>query len=252
MNFFRSSIGRKFLMALTGAILIAFVTGHLIGNLQVFSAPDKINGYAHFLQSLGPTLWIVRLILLASVIIHIWAATVLTLENRAARGTRYAVRHTIRATFSSLTMRWTGVVVLAFILYHLAHFSLGLAQADTFKTALPPYTMAAAYHVFGIPVVAAGAQVLDVHSMMILGFQNAIVSVFYIVAIGLLSLHLLHGVDSMFQTFGWRNARWSGALRKVAMLYCALYFIGNLAIPGAVLLGHLQPRVEVQAALAHR
>ena len=180
------------------------------------------------------------------------ARSVLTLENRAARGTRYAVRHTIRATFSSLTMRWTGVVVLAFILYHLAHFSLGLAQADTFKTALPPYTMAAAYHVFGIPVVAAGAQVLDVHSMMILGFQNAIVSVFYIVAIGLLSLHLLHGVDSMFQTFGWRNARWSGALRKVAMLYCALYFIGNLAIPGAVLLGHLQPRAEVQAALAHR
>jgi succinate dehydrogenase / fumarate reductase cytochrome b subunit len=252
MNFFRSSIGLKFLMAVTGLILIVFVTGHLIGNLQVFSGPDKINGYAHFLQSLGPALWAVRIILLVSVVVHIWAATVLTLMNRAARETRYAVKRTVVATFTSLTMRWTGVVVLAFILYHLAQFTFGVAQAGTFKGNLPPYTMTADYHAFGIPVVAAGAQVLDVHSMMILGFQSPVVSIFYIIAIGLLSLHLLHGADSLFHTFGWRNAKWGGVLRKIVILYCALYFIGNLVMPGAVLLGRLQPRPEVRAAIAHR
>src|SRR5690349_17138538 len=112
MNLFRSSIGRKILMAVTGVLLIAWVVGHLVGNLQVFSGPDKLNGYAHFLHSLGPILWIERLMLLALVVIHIWAATVLTLENHAARDVPYSVKHTIRATLASRTMRWTGYVVL--------------------------------------------------------------------------------------------------------------------------------------------
>jgi len=253
MNLFRSSIGRKILMAVTGVILIGFVIGHLVGNLQVFSGPDKLNGYAHFLQSLGPLLWAVRIGLLAVVTIHIWAATVLTLENRAARDVPYSVKHTIRATLSSRLMRWTGYVVLAFILYHLAHFTVGWAQAGTFKTNLPEYTMTSEYHVAGFPVVAAGTPVLDVYSMVTLGFQNVIVSIFYIVAVGLLSFHLVHGADSMFQTLGWRSARWSGVLRKICIVFAAAYFLGNLAIPGAVLLGKLQPCAEVSAALsAHR
>lgn len=253
MNLFRSTIGRKFLMAVTGLILIGFVVGHLVGNLQVFSAPDKINGYAHFLQSLGPLLWVARIGLLVAVAIHIWAATVLTLENHAARETAYGVKHTIRATLASRTMRWTGFVVLAFILYHIAHFTVGAAQADSFKTALPHYTMQSEYHIAGFPVVAAGTEVHDVHSMVILGFQNVIVSIFYIVAVGLLSAHLLHGTDSMFQTFGWRSSRWSGVLRKVCLLFALGYFIGNLAIPGAVLLGKLQPRSGAPVATAiHR
>lgn len=245
MNLFSSSIGRKILMAATGVILIGFVTGHLVGNLQVFQHPDHINGYAHFLQSLGPALWFVRLFLLACVVIHIWAATVLTLENKAARGTAYGFKHTIQATLASRMMRFTGYVVLAFILYHLAHFTLGVAQTGTFKTNLAPYLMENDYHVMGFPVVSAGAEVHDVHSMVILGFMNPVVSLFYIVAVGLLSFHLLHGVDSFFQTFGLRNAKWSGVLRKIAIVYCVLYFLGNLAIPGAVLLGRLQPQTEI-------
>lgn len=253
MNLFRSTIGRKFLMAVTGLILIGFVIGHLVGNLQIFSAPDKINGYAHFLQSLGPLLWAARIGLLVAVGIHIWAATVLTLENHAARDVKYSVKHTIRATLVSRTMRWTGYVVAAFIVYHLAHFTVGIAQAGTFKTALPPYTMTSEYHIAGFPVVAAGTEVHDVHSMVILGFQNVLVSVFYIIAVGLLSAHLLHGTDSMFQTLGWRSSRWSGALRKISLVFALLYFLGNLAIPGAVLLGKLQPRVPAPAvASAHR
>ncbi|MEI6860666.1 MAG: succinate dehydrogenase cytochrome b subunit [Verrucomicrobiota bacterium] len=248
---FTSSIGRKFLMAATGLVLIGFVAGHLFGNLQIFAHPDHINGYAHFLQSLGPLLWIARLGLLVSVGVHIWAATVLTLENKVARGgTRYGFKHTIQATLASRMMRWTGYIVLAFLLYHLAHFTLGAAQAATFKENLPRYTMTDDYRVAGFVVVKAGAVVLDVHRMVILGFQNAVVALFYIVAVGLLSFHLLHGVDSLFQTLGLRNAKWSGGLRRIALVFCVLYFLGNLAIPGAVLTGRLEPRAPVATAPA--
>ncbi|MES2696897.1 MAG: succinate dehydrogenase cytochrome b subunit [Verrucomicrobiota bacterium] len=241
--FFRSSIGRKILMAVTGVILIGFVIGHLVGNLQVFSEPDKINGYAQFLHQLGPLLWVARIGLIVAVLIHVWAATVLTLENKRARGPEaYGFKHTIRATLASRTMRITGYVVLAFIFYHLAHFTFGGVQAGSFKEALPRYTMVNDYAVAGFPVVKAGAQVFDVHQMMILGFQSPIVSVFYIIAVGLLSFHLLHGFDSLFQTLGLRSGRWSGGLRKVSLLFCVAYFVGNLVIPGAVLVGKLQPR----------
>lgn len=255
MNLFRSTIGRKLLMAVTGLILIGFVVGHLVGNLQVFSAPDKLNGYAHFLQSLGPLLWVARIGLLVAVGIHVWAATVLTLENHAARDVGYGVKHTIRATVTSRTMRWTGYVVLAFIVYHIAHFTIGVAQAGTFKTALEHYTMTSEYHIAGFPVVAVGTEVHDVHSMVIYGFQNIFVSVFYIIAVGLLSMHLAHGTDSMFQTLGVRSGRWSAGLRKLSLAFATLYFLGNLAIPGAVLLGQLEPRTEAPAApatAAHR
>ncbi|MEX2045126.1 MAG: succinate dehydrogenase cytochrome b subunit, partial [Opitutus sp.] len=252
MNFvgllFRSSIGRKILMAVTGVVLIGFVVGHLVGNLQVFQDPDHINGYAQFLHELGPLLWLARIGLLASVIIHIWAATVLTLENNAARGEEaYAFKHTIQATLSSRTMRLTGYVVLAFLFYHLAHFTIGAAQTDTFKESLPSYTMQHDYRVAGFPVIDAGAVVADVHSMVILGFQNRIVSAFYILAVGLLSFHLLLGFDSLFQTLGLRSGRWSAGLQKCALAFCALYFLGNLAIPGAVLIGRLQPHSTVVA-----
>jgi succinate dehydrogenase / fumarate reductase cytochrome b subunit len=253
MNLFRSTIGRKFLMAVTGLVLIGFVVGHLVGNLQVFSAPDKINGYAHFLQSLGPLLWAARIGLLLAVGIHIWAATVLTLENHEARAVGYTVKHTIRATLASRTMRWTGYIVAAFILYHLAHFTVGIAQAGTFKTHLPEYTMTSDYHIAGFPVVAKGTTVHDVHSMVVLGFQNPIVSLFYIVAVGLLSFHLVHGADSMFQTLGWRNGRWSRALRAVAIAFATVYFLGNLAIPAAALTGQLQTHPAAHSvAAAHR
>jgi succinate dehydrogenase / fumarate reductase cytochrome b subunit len=253
MNLFRSTIGRKFLMAVTGLILIGFVIGHLVGNLQVFSGPDAINGYSHFLQSLGPALWAARIGLLLAVAIHVWAATVLTMENHAARGVSYSVKHTIRATLASRMMRWSGYIVLAFIAYHLAHFTLGVAQANTFKSSFNEYPMVHDYLVMGFVTVKAGTPVADVHSMVILGFSNVVVSVFYIIAVGLLSIHLVHGTDSMFQTFGLRSSRWSGALRKVCVVFAAVYFLGNLAIPGAVLLGKLKPRenVEVTASI-HR
>ncbi|MEO5958369.1 MAG: succinate dehydrogenase cytochrome b subunit, partial [Opitutaceae bacterium] len=167
-SLFRSSIGRKILMAVTGLILTGFVVGHLVGNLQVFQHPDHINGYARFLQQLGPGLLIARIVLVAAALIHIWAATVLTMENNRARGAEpYAVKNTIRATLASRTMRYTGLVVLAFLVYHLAHFTWGWAQADTFKEHLASYSMQDDYRVAGMVAVKKGEPVENVHSMVI-------------------------------------------------------------------------------------
>ena len=244
MNFvgrlFTSSIGRKILMAVTGVVLIGFVIGHLVGNLQVFQDPDHLNGYAAFLHNLGPLLWVARIGLIVCVLVHIWAATVLTIENHAARDVKYGVKHTIRATLSSRLMRWTGVVVLAFLIFHLAHFTLGKTQTATFKENLPRYTMTGDYRVAGFPVVSKGESVLNVRDMVILGFQKPIVAIFYIIAVGLLSIHLLHGFDSLFQSLGWRSAKWSGALRKLSIFFCVAYFFFNATIPGSVLLGRLK------------
>lgn len=236
-------------MAATGLVLVAFVSGHLVGNLQVFSHPDHLNGYAAFLQSLGPTLWVARIFLLFSVGIHIWAAVALALENRSARGnTTYRVQHWLQASWASRYTRVTGLVVLAFICYHIAHFTLGLAQPGEFKTHLPNYTMIEGFRLFGFPVVASGAPVHDVYSMVFLGFSNVFVSLFYIIAVGLLSIHLWHGIDSLFQTLGWRSRKWSGGLRKIVGLFSLIYFLGNLAIPGAILSGLLKPASGTFAA----
>lgn len=236
-------------MAVTGLILLAFVTGHLVGNLQIFAHPDKINGYAHFLQSLGPVLWAVRLGMLACVLIHVWAAITLVLENRAARGSnQYGVSKWLKASVASRYMRLSGAVIAAFIVYHILHFTVGVAQAASFKTALHEYTMASEFHIMGFPIVAAGTQVHDVWSMVYLGFSNPWVSIAYMVAIALLTLHLWHGVSSMFQTVGLLNENWSCFLRKVAALFCIAYFLGNLAIPGAILAGCVKPQANTAAA----
>lgn len=241
-NLFRTTIGRKFLMALTGVVLIVFIIGHLVGNLQVFENPDRINGYAHFLHTLGPVLWIERAVLLACAVIHIWAGTQLAIEDRAARGAvGYEQNHWLQALWASRYMRWTGYVVLAFVIFHLAQFTWGFAQSATFKANLPPYTMTSDYKVLGLTAVRAGTPVLDVRSMVIMGFEPAWIAIFYIIAIGMLSVHLLHGADSLFQTLGWRNGRWAGGLRVVVTLCCLAYFVGNLLIPGAVLAGYLKP-----------
>jgi succinate dehydrogenase / fumarate reductase cytochrome b subunit len=238
-NLFRSSVGRKILMALTGLILVGFVVGHLVGNLQIFAHPDKINGYAQFLHQTGPLLWVARLGLIAAVVIHIWAATMLTLENKRARGPEaYAVKTWLRASLASRYIRWTGYIVLAFIVYHIAHFTLGVTDPADFKDR-HAYVLQQDYTVMGFTTVPAGTTVPNVYLMVYRGFESAPVAVFYIIAVGLLSFHLLHGLDSLFQSLGLRSAAWSGWLRRLVALLCLGYFLGNLAIPAAILSGAL-------------
>jgi succinate dehydrogenase / fumarate reductase, cytochrome b subunit len=253
-SLFRSSIGRKVIMAVTGLALFGFVIGHLVGNLQIFQHPDQINGYAVFLHNLGPLLWVARIGLLVCVGLHIWAATALALENKRARGGQdYAVRTWLRATVSSRYIRWTGYIVGAFIVYHLAHFTFGVTHPEDFKGA-HRYVLQSDYAVLGVPAVKAGTEVGNVYLMVYRGFESPLVSLFYIVAVGLLSFHLLHGVDSLFQTLGLRSEKWAGTLRRTAAVVCLAYFFGNLAIPGAILTGLLKPHpaAQVHAASAAR
>jgi len=246
---FSSSIGRKILMAVTGLVLVGFVVGHLIGNLQIFAHPDQINGYAQFLHSLGPVLWLVRIGLLGCVGIHVWAAVVLSLENKAARGPEaYGVSRWIQAAVASRYMKHSGLVVLAFIIYHLAHFTAGaVAGAGEFK-ASASYTMSEEFRLLGFPVVAKDQAVQDIYSMVFLGFRQPAVAGFYIIAVALLSLHLLHGVDAMCQTLGLRNHRWAAGLRRGVALFSFAYLAGNVAIPSAILTGMLAPAAGTVAA----
>ena len=236
-NIFCSSLGKKYIMALTGLALLGFASGHLVGNLQVFSHPDKINGYAHFLQGLGPMLWVVRLSLLTIVVLHLWAAIQLKLENAKARPLGYDVNHTIQASAASRYMIWTGSVIAAFLVYHILHFTVGAAGSDTFKANLAEYTMTHDFHLFGLTIVGAGAKVHDVHTMMVLGFQKAPVAIFYMIAVSLLSFHLWHGFESAFQSLGLRTSRWGSFLRAVTRLFVVAYVLGSLAIPGSILAG---------------
>src|SRR4051812_32049494 len=177
----RSSIGRKFFMAATGLVLFGFVTGHLVGNLQVFLPPEKINAYGHMLESLGAALWLIRGFLLVCVVVHIWLGIQLALENRAARPQGYGVDFVNRATLAFRVMARTGIVVLAFILFHLAHYS--------FRAGHPEWSE----HTY---TLTSGIQVRDIHTMMVQGFSNVWVSGFYILAVGILAYHLSHGVSS--------------------------------------------------------
>lgn len=241
---FKTSIGRKILMAVTGLILVGFITAHLIGNLHIFGPPDEINGYSHFLQSLGPVLWIFRGVVLAAAALHIWAGVVLTLENKQARPSEYGFKHTIQATLASRTMRITGLVVLFFILYHLAHFTVGVDgaffQGQNFKSRIAEVTLEHDFHFVGLLLVRSGTVVHDVHTMMVRGFQSPIVSAFYLIAVALLTMHLWHGIESMFQTLGLRTGRWGSALRVLARTYCVLYLVGNFLVVGAIFFGVVQ------------
>ena len=178
------------------------------------------------LESLGAILWLIRFFLLACVVIHIWLAIELTIENRAARPAAYGVDHVNRATLASRIMARTGIVVLAFILFHLAHYTLRLGHPEWSE---PTFRL------------ADGTMGRDVYNMIAEGFASPLVSGFYILAVGLLSYHLSHGIVSMLQSLGLKNEKWAAGLERFAALYCWGYFLLNAAIPLAVLGGMVHP-----------
>jgi len=218
-----SSIGRKMIVAVTGVILMLFVVGHLLGNLQIFLGPDWINGYAQHLRDLGPLLWLIRGFLLLTVILHIYFTIRLALENRRARPAGYVESEPVKATFASRHMVVSGFVVLAFIVFHLLHFT-----GRRFDPHFPLLKNDPLNH-------------YDVFSMMVYGFQNPYVSGFYLIGLFLLTLHLTHGASSFFQSLGVNNRQWTPALARGARIFAWLLFIGYASIPVAVLLGLVQP-----------
>lgn len=219
---FKSSLGRKYIMAGTGVLLLLFVIGHLVGNLQVFGPPELINNYAHFLQSKPLLVWGARLGLLVIVGLHITTAIQLSAANKAARPVGYASGDSYGSTWQSRYMLMSGIVILAFIIYHLAHFTVRLPSIN----GIGDFTR--------LTTVMHGDTVPDVYAMMILGFQVWWVSAFYLVAQALLFIHLGHGVSSAFQSFGLRNHNWWPRVQLLAKVVSIAIFIGYASIPAAI------------------
>jgi succinate dehydrogenase / fumarate reductase cytochrome b subunit len=225
-HIFKSSLGKKYVMAVTGFVLFLFVIGHLAGNLQIFLGPEAINRYGHFLQSNPELIWPARIVLLLMVGLHIWSAISLSRENKAARPVGYAEYHPVASTYASRTMLMSGLIVLAFIIYHLLHFTAQVKYINLTGQSFVDFTDPEKRH--------------DIYKMMVVGFSNGWVSGFYIIAIGLLCLHLSHGVSSMFQSIGWKNAAYGPTLDKLARYGAVLIFLGYIAIPASILLGFVK------------
>jgi len=220
---FGSSLGKKYVMAISGMALFLFVVAHMLGNLQIFLGPAAINDYGHFLQSNPEILWPARIVLLLAVGLHIWAAIKLTTENRAARAQSYGEYRPVGSSYASRTMFVSGLVIFIFIAYHLMHFTVQVQGINFTGQDFRQLEDAKQHH--------------DVYRMMVTGFQQPVVSIFYIVSMALLSLHLSHGVSSMFQSLGWKNRKYGLLLDRFALIVAAVLVIGYSSIPIAVLTG---------------
>ena len=210
-TFYQSTIGQKMVMAVTGVVLLGFVVGHMLGNLLVFQGPASLNSYAELLKASGLILWTVRLILLGSLYLHISAAVTLTVRNRQARPEKYDRLETPVSTWSALTLRVGGVVLLAFVVFHLLHLTTG-----TLHPAFSP---------------------TDAYNNVLIGFSIPAVAAFYLVAMAALALHLHHGVWSLFQTLGWNHPHFNPVRRRVATTLAVVVSVGFSAIVLAVAFG---------------
>ena len=213
VRFWNSTNGKKAVMAVTGAILFFFVIGHMLGNLQVFEGAEKLNAYGRFLRGVPELLWAVRIGLLVSVILHIWASVQLAVRKTQARPVAYSKRDAIVSSYASRTMYWSGPILLAFIIFHLLHFTAG--------------------------IVHPGADFVegDVYHNVVSGFQVWYVSAWYIFSMILLGLHIRHGAWSMFQSLGMNHPRHTPILQKAALVFSVVIVLGYISIPASVLLG---------------
>jgi succinate dehydrogenase / fumarate reductase cytochrome b subunit len=226
-TFYRSSVGKKMIVAVTGVILILFVVGHLLGNLQIFLGPDWINGYSQHLRDLGPLLWLIRIVLLATVLTHIYFTILLAIENRRARPEPYIDRDYVKASWASRHMVVSGLVVLAFIIFHLLHFTARKFNPQFPLLKLDPLNR------------------YDVYSMMVYGFENVYVSIFYVIGLFLLTLHLTHGSSSFFQSLGLNDRKLTLRLALGGRIFAWLLFAGYTSIPIAILLGLIKPAQQL-------
>ncbi len=220
MTLYRSSVGKKALMGLSGILLAGFVLAHMLGNLKMFQGAAAMDGYAQYLREIGypilpeyGALWIARLALLAALGVHAVAAFQLWSGSRAARGTGYRKEDSQVFSYASRTMRWGGVILLLFVVYHLLHFTTGHAHPD----------------------FAYGS----VYANVVVGFQSPLVVGFYLLAVGALAFHLYHGIWSAFATLGNQNPRLDRMRRPLASAISIGLFVGYVTVPVAVVLGIL-------------
>ena len=214
LRFCSSSLGMKIVMAATGVILFGFIIGHLIGNLQIFAGPEVLDSYARFLKEKPEFIWTARVILLASVGLHILTAMELTIRNRSARPIAYRVHKYVEASYAARTMVWSGPIIGLFVIYHLLHFTVGIVHPSQ-------------------PAFRAEA----VYANVVSGFEQWPVALFYIVAVVSLGLHIAHGVWSMFQSIGLNHPKYEPLIRRSAVVLSSLIVAGYVSIPLAVLIG---------------
>lgn len=213
LAFWRSTIGKKVVMAVTGIIGIGYVIGHISGNLLAFQGAEALNGYAHFLHTTGKSVvWVTRVVLIVAVILHVLAAYQLTRMSHAARPQKYNMREPQVSTYASRLMRWGGVVLLAFIIFHILHFTTGTVRPGTFEPGNP-------------------------YENMITSFKVWWVSFFYLVAMALLGLHLYHGAWSSLRTLSTRRRSSNPLHRNLAIALATFAWLGFSIIPIAVIFG---------------
>jgi len=231
LGFYRSSIGAKAVQAVTGALLFAFLVAHLSGNLRMYAGPGSMNGYAAFLKSKPALLWGARLGLLGAALVHIYTGVRLADRNRQARPVPYAVSATVQATVHSLQMVRTGLLVLAYVIFHLAHCTWGWIRTDAWKRQETIHVVDASSGL--VHAIARH----DVYSMTVLGFREWWISGLYFAAMLLLASHLAHGIPSFFQTLGWGAPELRNALRRGGAAVALAIALGFLAVPVGVLAG---------------
>lgn len=219
-RFLGSNIGLKVLMALTGVVMFGYLIGHVTGNMLIFKGPAAINGYSKFLHDSTGLLWGTRILLLVSVVIHIWATIRFLKLKSDARPVAYVMKEPHGTTFAARTMYWSGPVIALFIIYHILHLTTG--------TVHPSFHADAATHE------------VDVYRNLVDGFQRPLASGIYIVAMLAIAFHLSHGVWSMLQTIGVNRPNWECALRAIAVVFAVLVCGGFIAVPAAVLLGFVK------------
>ena len=217
LRFWQTTVGKKAIMAVTGFMLFGFIVGHLLGNLQIYLPPEKINHYSAALKALPALLWSARITLLIAVGLHIWSSYKLWILQREARPIKYIKKANLNSTYASRTMLWSGPIILAFLIFHLLHF--------TFGTVHP-----------GGPFDEH-----NVYNNVVTGFQVWPVSLFYIVAMIMLCYHLYHGLWSMFQSLGFSHPVYTPWLKGLAKVVAILIAVGNISIPVAVLAGFIKP-----------
>ena len=213
---YRSSLGKKYVMAITGFLLFLFVIVHMAGNLQVYLGREPMNAYAELLKSRPGLLWTARAGLFGIAVLHIISALQLAAENRAARPEPYAEGKPI-ASLASRTILLSGLIVFAFIVYHLMHFTFGVTNPEFMDL--------------------QDRDRHDVYRMVVEAFRNPYVSAFYIISMGLLCLHLSHGMSSLFQSLGIRRKSTVAAFNSFARIAAIVIFIGNCSIPISILAG---------------
>lgn len=214
MTFYSTSVGKKVVMAITGCIAFGWVTVHMLGNMQIYLGPERLNDYGAMLHSLGGFLWVLRGVMAAIILTHLVAATQVTLQSIDARPVRYKVHRFRETTYAARTMWFGGPIIGIFVVYHLMHLTLG--------TVHPGFTD-------------------NVYNNVVFGFQVPWVSAAYIAAMLFLGLHLYHGLWSMIQSVGANHPKWNKWRKVFAVLFCLMIAGGNISIPVAVLTGLIRP-----------